>query len=123
MRVAAILALTVLLAGCTSSAWTHNKDASLANGQISEINLDLKDGDKIYWDWQTEDGKQVYFDVHVHRSHVVASVVKLSAASESKDSYTADGDGEYSLFWENQKPQVVKLHYETHGDGEFIGAV
>lgn len=122
MRLAFVAFAALMLAGCSGSSWSVTRDVTLTRNGFAEVNLDLKAGDTISWDWSVEGGKSVYFNVHSHVNDFVVEHVEKTTSAD-KGSFTAEGDGTFSLFWENPTSQVAKLHYESSGDGALRGAI
>lgn len=116
VKLVALLLVSALLAGCSFSSGSAVGDASVAPEKFKEINLGLKAGKTVTWDWSTTGGA-ARFDVHSHKDGVVTEHV-IRAGTSDKGSFTAPADGEYSLLWENKGTATIHVAYNVHVDGK-----
>lgn len=118
-----LLLLAAILAGCADSAgrtFEHEGSPTVAPGRFAEVNLQLKAGDTIGWDWSADGA--LHFDIHTHLDGDVQLRVQEENRS-SRGSYEAPQDGGYSFLWANRGQQPVALQYAVHGDGSIDSIV
>jgi hypothetical protein len=113
------VAAALLLAGCTGPEWSRKGDATIGPGGFYEANFKLGAGQSVHWTWSTDAGRSISFNVHFHESNIVVDEYHLYKDSDTH-SYKAVDAREYSLLWENDGNDTIHLHYDLHGEGEYI---
>ncbi len=86
----------------------------IPGGSFFEINTEMELNATLNWDWSTEEGTPVHFDVHSHFDDEVQYWVEMETA-EHAGSFTNERTGGYSYLWENGGATPVRLTYRAWG--------
>jgi hypothetical protein len=115
------LLAALALAGCGDAArgpdysgpeWEH---ATVPGGWTLDLEFVLGSGHRIGWEWATDDGSRVLFQV-LESTSTGASPLASEYANASRGERYAPQSGRYDLTWDNQATGNVTLHFQA-GEG------
>ena len=118
------LALAILLqalSGCAGSnleSWARG--TTVRPYGFEEVDITMEKGGLIEWDWSTEGGDRLDFNVHSHVNGQVTHYVERTGSSD-EGRFTAPQDGTFSVLWENRELlRNVPLSYTLRTDGAIL---
>lgn len=125
MRGSWLVAVVVILAGCSASRPSADQRPVLHDslpvqaGTGRELNFVLDGGNKLNWTWTST--VDLRFDVHSHGAEGVLEYAVANGTSGT-GSFTAPRSGAFSLLWENAGSLSATLTYAVGYDGRFTSS-
>jgi hypothetical protein len=122
-RLALVLAALVLLAGCSGPSGPKPRDysepgwqeATLQPGWTLDLEYVLSSGQKLRWDWATDDGRILHFQAIAfdERGQSRSLYIGQAYLNESVGELTVPKGGRYDLTWLNEGRVAVTVHYRV----------
>ncbi len=113
-----MLVAALLLSGCAGqkSDTTSLRDQSVTidPGQFHEVNLQIKTGDEINWEWHSDSA--LSFDLHAHNDQGGSDVYASTTGTNHAGKHVTTHNHVHSLMWVNNGNTPVAVQYDLWGD-------
>ncbi|MGB0652598.1 MAG: hypothetical protein ACPGQL_05310 [Thermoplasmatota archaeon] len=87
----------------------------------AEVDVMTQNGAGLFWKWWTEDGQELYFELHRHTPDGGSITIDDHRGDGDEQEWSVAGGGARSLLWVNPGEEPVTLRYEVWGAYELLG--
>ncbi len=117
--IGSLVLATPLLGGAqTARAQEEEYDVRFALESWAELNMQMQEGDTIVWSAATDDQQEVYLDLHSHDGSQEVYHERFDSTTNEAGEFTAEQDGVYSIYLQNDMEEDVTVRLQARGDFE-----
>ncbi len=99
---------------------TDKMSVTLAPDESTEIKLTMQEGNTVNFNWSTEAGQQVFYDLHADSKTINYHVYEKGTESTKEGTLEAAFNGNHGWYWKNRTPQPITITLNTTGTYQAI---